>query len=236
MKLDTGRIFLLLLLVSFFTVLSEHALYNTGIENRRAEETVEAEEYRRRFFSDEMLGAKDTLSEACRSFLNRVEADAQYFPIPESTLDESLTVSYVNSWMAERSYKGESVHEGTDIMAGENVRGLYPVLSMSDGVVTNIGWLEKGGYRVGITSPNGVYFYYAHLESYADIKKGDNIKAGQLLGFMGDSGYGEEGTVGRFDVHLHLGIYSWDTGEEISVNPYFLLQKLETKKLKYAYS
>lgn len=138
--------------------------------------------------------------------------------------------------MAERSYKGESVHEGTDIMAGENVRGLYPVLSMSDGVVTNIGWLEKGGYRVGITSPNGVYFYYAHLESYADIKKGDNIKAGQLLGFMGDSGYGEEGTVGRFDVHLHLGIYSWDTGEEISVNPYFLLQKLETKKLKYAYS
>ena len=121
-------------------------------------------------------------------------------------------------------------------MKGENVRGLYPVLSMSDGVVTNIGWLEKGGYRVGITSPNGVYFYYAHLESYADIKKGDNIKAGQLLGFMGDSGYGEEGTVGRFDVHLHLGIYSWDTGEEISVNPYFLLQKLETKKLKYAYS
>lgn len=50
MKLDTGRIFLLLLLVSFFTVLSEHALYNKGIENRRAEETVEAEEYRRRFF------------------------------------------------------------------------------------------------------------------------------------------------------------------------------------------
>ena len=44
MKLDTGRIFLLLLLVSFFTVLSEHALYNKGIENRRAEETVEAEE------------------------------------------------------------------------------------------------------------------------------------------------------------------------------------------------
>ena len=32
---------------------------------------------------------------------------------------KSLTVSYVNSWMAERSYKGESVHEGTDIMAGE---------------------------------------------------------------------------------------------------------------------
>ena len=166
----------------------------------------------------------------------RICDEIKYFPIASDRNEAELPCQYVDSWMAERSYKGESVHEGTDIMAGENVRGLYPVLSMSDGVVTNIGWLEKGGYRVGITSPNGVYFYYAHLESYADIKKGDNIKAGQLLGFMGDSGYGEEGTVGRFDVHLHLGIYSWDTGEEISVNPYFLLQKLETKKLKYAYS
>ena len=54
---------------------------------------------------------------------------------------------------------------------------------------------------------------------------------------MGDSGYGEEGTVGRFDVHLHLGIYSWDTGEEISVNPYFrYYRNWRSKKLKYAYS
>ena len=121
-------------------------------------------------------------------------------------------------------------------MAGKNERGRYPVVSMSDGVVTNIGWLEKGGYRIGITSPNGVYFYYAHLESYASVKEGDDIQAGELLGFMGDSGYGEEGTVGKFDVHLHLGIYSWDTGEEISVNPYYVLLSLNGKKLKYSYS
>ena len=138
--------------------------------------------------------------------------------------------------MGERNYKGSGVHEGTDIMASKNVRGLYPVVSISEGVVTNLGWLEKGGWRVGITSPGGVYFYYAHLESYADIQEGDTVMAGQLLGFMGDSGYGEEGTVGKFDVHLHLGIYSWNSGEEISVNPYYLLQYLEDKKLKYDYS
>ena len=53
---------------------------------------------------------------------------------------------------------------------------------------------------------------------------------------MGDSGYGPEGTGGKFAVHLHLGIYVYDGGEEISVNPYFVLLYLENKKLKYAYS
>ena len=64
------------------------------------------------------------------------------------------------------------------------------------------------------------------------------MKAGELLGFMGDSGYGEEeGTVGKFAVHLHLGIYIEDeTGEEISVNPYWVLKWLEGRRLKYQFS
>ena len=60
--------------------------------------------------------------------------------------------------------------------------------------------------------------------------------AGELLGYMGDSGYGEEGTTGKFDVHLHVGIYFYKNGEEISLNPYFLLKALENKKLIYSYS
>ena len=45
-----------------------------------------------------------------------------------------------------------------------------------------------------------------------------------------------EGTRGNFDVHLHVGIYSYEEGREISVNPYYVLLYLENKKLKYAYS
>ena len=149
---------------------------------------------------------REHLSEACLSFLSAVEKDIRYFPIPLSEADASLGTSYVDSWMGERSYKGKGVHEGTDIMADKNERGIYPVISISDGTITNLGWLEKGGYRIGITSPSGVYFYY-----------------------------GEEGTVGQFPVHLHLGIYSFDEGTEISVNPYYVLLGLEDKKLKYYY-
>ena len=158
--------------------------------------------------------------------------DVEYFPIPEYVNDTSLAITYVNSWMAERTYGGKRGHEGTDIMAVENKRGLYPIVSMSDGVVTKKGWLEKGGYRIGVTSPSGVYFYYAHLDSYANLSVGDKVCAGDILGYMGDSGYGPEGTTGKFDVHLHLGIYIYPNGEETSVNPYWILRYIENKKVK----
>lgn len=120
-------------------------------------------------------------------------------------------------------------------MAAENKRGLYPVVSVSDGTVKNKGWLEKGGWRIGIISDSGTYYYYAHLDSYTNLKIGDYVRAGELLGYMGDSGYGAEGTVGQFPVHLHFGIYFYENGKEISVNPYEVLLFLENKKLIYLY-
>lgn len=191
--------------------------------------------YRMYFGAEDMKNVKRYLSEECGIFYRNVLREVKYFPVAESSVDKSLTVSYVDSWNAERHYKGKSGHEGTDIMALQNERGLYPIVSMTDGTITSLGWLEKGGYRVGITTDSGTYYYYAHLESYANIKEGDKVKAGELLGYMGDSGYGEEGTTGKFPVHLHLGIYTYDTEQEISVNPYYILLSLEDKKLRYEY-
>ena len=162
--------------------------------------------------------------------------DLVYFPVPESIENEEAVVSYENSWMFERTYGGSYGHEGTDLMAGIQKAGYYPVVSISDGVVEKIGWLEKGGWRIGIL--HDVYFYYAHLYSYAEeFKEGDVIKAGQILGYMGDTGYGvEEGTRGKFDVHLHLGIYiRTEEIRELAVNPYWFLKYLEQNKLRCAY-
>ena len=63
------------------------------------------------------------------------------------------------------------------------------------------------------------------------------MTAGELLGFMGDSGYSAiEGTVGNFDVHLHVGMYlRTDHYEELSVNPYWVLKYLEKYRLRYCY-
>lgn len=158
--------------------------------------------------------------------------DVKYFPVAQFTNQSNKKISYVNTWMAERTYGGERGHEGTDIMAGVNQRGLYPIVSMTDGIVSKKGWLKKGGYRIGIQSPSGAYFYYAHLESYADLNEGDEVRAGDILGFMGDSGYGPEGTRGQFAVHLHLGIYIYPYGKEMSINPYWVLRYIENRTVK----
>lgn len=181
------------------------------------------------------------VEEQAREFYELYEniwKDLVYFPIPESTENEEAVVSYENSWMFERTYGGTYGHEGTDLMAGLQEPGYYPVVSISDGVVEKIGWLEKGGWRIGIRSIHDVYFYYAHLDSYAEEwKPGDVVQAGQLLGFMGDTGYGKtEGTRGKFPVHLHLGIYiQTEEIPELAVNPYWFLKYLEENRQCYAY-
>lgn len=157
--------------------------------------------------------------------------DLVYFPVAKSK-SGNYWVGYDNSFGADRNFRGAYQHEGCDIMARKNISGYYPIISATDGVVENIGWLPKGGYRVGIRSNHGGYFYYAHLSSYTNIKKGDQIKAGTLLGYMGDTGYGEEGTKGKFDVHLHFGIYiATENYEELSVNPFCVLKYLENHVL-----
>lgn len=154
--------------------------------------------------------------------------EVKCFPVVKE--EEGYPVTYDNSWGAKRSYGGERVHEGCDLMANNSVRGKYKVCSMTNGVVEKIGWLEQGGWRIGIRSENGIYYYYAHLDSYEKaFKKGEEVVAGQILGRMGDSGYGKEpDTKGKFDVHLHVGIYMKDyQGQERAVNPYWFLKQLE---------
>ena len=152
------------------------------------------------------------------------------FPIPESGLHPDYQVAFEDSWMSERTFGGARGHEGTDIMLDPDERGLFPVLSMTDGTIEKKGWLPQGGYRLGIRSSGGIYYYYAHLNDYAqELETGSVVIAGQLLGFAGDSGYSNiEGTVGNFPVHLHVGIYyNDDTGTETAINPYPFLIKLK---------
>lgn len=165
-------------------------------------------------------------------------SEIQYPPVPVTFFS---AISYSDTWGADRTYKenrkkSKHIHEGCDLIYSKNKPGIVPVVSMTDGVVEQMGWLTLGGYRIGIRSGQGIYYYYAHLDSYAEnVKKGDTVIAGQLLGFMGNTGYGKEGTKGKFVVHLHLGIYvpDFDNNKypyakkehEISINPYPFLKE-----------
>lgn len=163
--------------------------------------------------------------------------DLVWFPLA-APLQESREEFFLeDSWHEQRSYGGERLHEGCDIFGSRSISGYYPVISITDGSVEQIGWLPLGGWRIGIRSQGGGYFYYAHLSSYGrDFEEGDQVKAGEILGFMGDSGYGPQGTTGQFPPHLHLGIYvRTEEEEEHALNPYPVLQFLQEKQKNFSY-
>ncbi|WP_429843565.1 stalk domain-containing protein [Brevibacillus sp. FIR094] len=119
-------------------------------------------------------------------------------------------------------------HEGIDIMAPKGT----PIYSVSNGTINKVGWNTYGGWRVNITDENGQYrMYYAHLQAYAPgLHVGKTIKAGQLIGFVGDTGYGGTGTVGMFEPHLHFGLYRNSTGK--AIDPYDYLRIWEQNKVE----
>lgn len=150
-----------------------------------------------------------------------IRMDLKSFPIPIKNREQ---ISFTDTYGANRE---NGAHEGCDIMYEMDVPGELPIISATDGIVTNLGWLYLGGYRIGITSENNIYYYYAHLDSYSpSLYVGKTVKAGEFLGFMGNTGEGEEGTKGNFPVHLHFGIYIEDKdGNEKTINPYqYLLE------------
>ncbi|GGJ59214.1 LysM repeat protein [Anoxybacillus voinovskiensis] len=122
-----------------------------------------------------------------------------------------------------RQYGGERVHEGTDIIAPKGT----PIYSATDGTVIRKGWSDLGGWRLTVKTNEGVYIYYAHMQAYATgITEGGVVKKGQLIGYVGDSGYGPVGTTGKFVAHLHFGMYdsNWN-----AINPYSYLKYWEWK-------
>ncbi|WP_146130540.1 M23 family metallopeptidase [Planifilum fimeticola] len=151
------------------------------------------------------------------------------FPFRRSDRDR---VSYSDTWGAGRTYGGDRKHEGTDLMAKKGI----PILSVADGVIVRKGWNRLGGWAVTVMDRNHpqIFYYYAHMSRYGEgIKAGQRVERGQVIGYVGDSGYGPKGTTGKFPPHLHFGIYvresllSW---EREAINPYPLLKVWEAEK------
>jgi murein DD-endopeptidase MepM/ murein hydrolase activator NlpD len=150
---------------------------------------------------------------------NTLDLYQHAFPLPVRS-----DYSYRSTWGAKRGWGGLRIHEGTDLFANHGV----PVRSACHGIIEIMGWNPFGGWRIGIRDLNSVYYYYAHLSGYnKQLKKNDIVKPGQIIGWVGSSGYGKPGTSGKFPPHLHFGLYR-DTGlTEWSFDPYSYLLKWE---------
>ncbi|WP_341300495.1 M23 family metallopeptidase [Lysinibacillus sp. FSL H8-0500] len=161
--------------------------------------------------SEEAVNQIFTISTLYRHF-KTIELDTHTFPVSIQS-----NYSYKGTWGANRGWGGRRIHEGTDIFANYGT----PVLSTSYGIVEVKGWNQFGGWRIGIRDNHNSYHYYAHLGSYhKDIEVGTIVEPGTVLGYVGSSGYGKEGTSGKFPPHLHYGIYKFNGRTEWAFDPY----------------
>ena len=141
-------------------------------------------------------------------------------------LEGRLTLGFEHSNWGSRLVKGERFHDGIDIATscGDRIRAAHKgvVLAAGRHFDDYVGWIGDLGpyYRrldkhdlwntlpiaVVIDDGNGYRSVYAHFSKVA-VKKGQRVKAGQLIGWEGDTGRAS-------GCHLHYGLFSpYETGK-----------------------
>ncbi len=107
---------------------------------------------------------------------------------------------------------GGRVHEGLDLMGS---RG-EPIYAIDSGEVTRAEWQSNGALVLDITGSSGMYFY-GHFDEIL-VSYGEWVKAGQLIGYMGDTG-----SPGAVHLHLEVRPNGWSGGAD---DPVPLIQSL----------
>ncbi|HEX2044212.1 MAG TPA: M23 family metallopeptidase [Gaiellaceae bacterium] len=146
----------------------------------------------------------------------RLTAGGYVFPVygPASFTDDFAAARALTGW-----------HHGNDIFAPLGA----PVLAVSDGTLSLVGWNDVGGNRLWLRDRAGNEFYYAHLSAFSPLaRSGAAVKAGDVLGFVGTTG-DAVGTPPHLHFEIHPRNLLW-LGYDGVVNPYeYLLawQRLE---------
>ena len=109
------------------------------------------------------------------------------------------TASFGDSFGGPRPDSPGGWHHGEDIFAAAGT----PLLAVADGTLHTIGFNKHRRLPALATRHSGNEFYYAHLSAYSPLAiEGERVKAGDVIGFVGDTGDADGGSP-----HLHFEIH-----------------------------
>ena len=141
-----------------------------------------------------------------------IEKDGEWIPTyglkSFSPIASGYGYSHSDDFGNSRSFGFQRKHLGHDMMGSMGT----PIVAVEAGVVEAMGWNRYGGWRIGIRSFDSKrYYYYAHLQKdhpfAVDLEVGDQVQAGDLIGFMGRTGYSDKENTNNIEtVHLHFGM------------------------------
>ena len=153
-------------------------------------------------------GAPPEVVQAAPEVTARLTRGGYVFPVFGSA-------AFGNTFGAFRADVAGKWHHGEDLVAPYGT----PLLAVADGTLFSVGWNDIGGWRLWLRDAGGNEFYYAHLSAYSPLAiAGKRVKAGDVLGFVGDSGDADGGVP-----HLHFEIHPVDLirfGYDGAVAPY----------------
>ena len=160
-----------------------------------------------------------------------------------SPVAENFSFTHYKDFGQIRNYGYRRTHMGNDLLGTVGT----PMICVESGIVEVIGWNRYGGWRIGIRSLDKKrYYYYAHLRKdhpyNKNIKVGDKIDSGDVIGYLGMTGYSEKENVNNIEVpHLHFGIQlifdetQKDGENQIWIDVYDLIEFLEKNKSEVEY-
>ena len=121
---------------------------------------------------------------------------------------EGYSYTHASDFGTQRTFGFQRKHLGNDLMGAPGT----PIVAVEGGIGEALGWNRYGGWRIGIRSFDSKrYYYYAHLKKdhpyAAGLSEGDIVLAGDVIGFMGQTGYSDRENVNNIEVvHLHFGM------------------------------
>lgn len=125
-----------------------------------------------------------------------------------SPIAKGFPYSGYDDFGVSRSYGYKRNHLGHDMMGQTGT----PIIAVESGYIEAIGWNQYGGWRIGIRSfDKKRYYYYAHMRQNFPfckaLKQGDFVTAGDVIGYMGHTGYSAKENVNNIKTtHLHFGL------------------------------
>ena len=171
-----------------------------------------------------------------------IEVNGQWKPVyglkAYSPIAAGYGYSHCSDFGNSRSFGFARKHLGNDLMGSAGT----PIVAVEGGIVEALGWNRYGGWRVGIRSFDSKrYYYYAHLQKdhpFAEgLQEGDIVQAGDLIGFMGRTGYSDKENVNNIEtVHLHFGMQlifeenQKECNSEIWIDVYHLVRLLSSHR------
>lgn len=174
-----------------------------------------------------------------------IEKDGNWIPSYGLKAFSPVAAGYGYSHCADfgnsRSFGFKRKHLGNDLMGSLGT----PITAVEGGVVEAMGWNRYGGWRIGIRSYDSKrYYYYAHLQKdhpfAEELQVGDQVQPGQLIGFMGRTGYSDRANVNNIEtVHLHFGMelifeeWQKECNNEIWIDVYPIVKLLSTHRCSY---